>query len=300
MANRVMLLGANGQMGQAIRHQPLPAGWELGAFGHAECDITDHRAVQATLRDFKPSLVINSAAMTAVDQCEKEPDKAVAVNFEGAANLAAQCSFIDIPLIHISTDYVFDGTDIERPRRPDDKMNPVNVYGNTKLMGEESVRHEHAWHIILRISSVFSQYGTNILTKALNSIDQQDTLKIVADQKSCPTCASDAAQAIITMADAVLQGKGNGFGTFHYCGEPEATRLEFVQEVMKHYAPFTVKRPTIVAAASSDFPGLAQRPAYSALDCGKIRDIYGITQQSWRTRLAEVIPAIVSNKGQAA
>jgi dTDP-4-dehydrorhamnose reductase len=297
---RIMLLGANGQMGQALRQPALPTDWQLGAFGHAECDITDHRAMQVALHHFKPALVINAAAMTAVDACEKNPDSAVAVNFEAAANLAAQCAFIDVPLIHLSTDYVFDGTDNERPRRPDDKMNPVNVYGNTKLMGEESIRHEHPWHVILRISSVFSQYGNNLLIKALKSIDENDELNIVTDQTACPTYAPDAAKAIISIADALLHGKVDGFGTYHYCGDPAATRMEFMQEVMKRYAPFTTKRPALHAARSSDFPALAQRPAYSALDCSKIKDIYGIAPQAWRERLAECIQVMMSHKGKAA
>ncbi len=163
---RIMLLGAGGQMGQAVRAEPLPRDWELAALSRAECDITDHRGVHKAVQTFRPDLVINAAAMTAVDKCETEQDQAVATNFEGPANLAAQCSAIDAPLIHISTDYVFDGQDGEVPYKPDDKMNPLSIYGNTKMMGEESVRHELAFHVILRISSVFSAFGTNMLTNA--------------------------------------------------------------------------------------------------------------------------------------
>src|SRR5271168_5398764 len=144
---RIMLLGANGQVGQALRAADLPADWELGAYGRAECDILDHRAVQNAVRVFKPDLIINAAAMTAVDKCETEEELAMAANFEAPANLAAQCASTDVPLIHISTDYVFDGTDGEIPYRHDSPMNPVNTYGYSKMMGEEAVRHELAWHV---------------------------------------------------------------------------------------------------------------------------------------------------------
>jgi dTDP-4-dehydrorhamnose reductase len=128
MANkRIILLGANGQVSQALRAEPLPTDWQLGAYGHAECDITDNRAVQTVIQNFKPDLIINTAAMTAVDKCETEQAQAIAANFEGPAHLAAHCAKHDIPLIHLSTDYVFDGTDGNKPYKTDDMMHPVNM-----------------------------------------------------------------------------------------------------------------------------------------------------------------------------
>ncbi len=287
--NRIMLLGANGQIGQALRAEPLPADWQLGVYGHAECDITNHRATQQTIRNFKPDLVVNAAAMTAVDQCEKEPDKAVAANFEAPANLAAQCSAIDVPLIHLSTDYVFDGDNGNVPYKPDAPMNPLGIYGNTKMMGEESVRHELAWHVILRVSSVFSAFGANILTKTLKMLDEKDELKFVNDQISSPTYAPDIAKTIIVMAEAILRGHSGGFGTFHLCGEPPCSRYDLVQAIMEAYAPHTTRRPSILPAATADFPGFAARPAYSVLDCSSLRAVYGIEQKPWREGLAEAM-----------
>jgi dTDP-4-dehydrorhamnose reductase len=297
---RIMLLGAGGQLGQALRAETLPPDWQLSAFSRSECDITDHQGVKRTILTFKPDLVINAAAMTAVDKCETEQDMAVAANFEGPANLAAQCAAIDVPLIHISTDYVFDGSEGEKPYKPDDQMNPLSIYGNTKMMGEESVRHELAYHVILRISSVFSAFGANILTKALQNIDQRDELKIVTDQKSCPTYAPDVARALIVMTNDILKGKNGGFGTFHYCGTPAATRLEFTQEIMNAYAPFTSRRPKIMPALSADFPGFAVRPAYSGLDCAKILEVYGIAQKPWREGLAEAMNVLMKERKHVA
>ncbi len=297
---RIMLLGANGQIGQAVRAASLPPDWELGAMGRAECDITDHRAVQAVIQSFRPDLVINAAAMTAVDACETEQDKAVAANFEAPANLAAQCSARDVPLIHLSTDYVFDGRDGEVAYKPDDPMNPLNIYGNTKTMGEESVRHELAWHVILRVSSVFSAYGDNILVRALRNIGQRDELKVVTDQVSCPTYAPDIADALVVIGARILKGHSDGFGTFHLCGEPRATRLEFTQAVMEAYAPYTDRRPRILPAKSSDFPGFAERPAWSVLDCAKIRAVYGIAQKPWHEAVEASVKRIMSTRGAAA
>jgi len=290
---RIMLLGAGGQIGQALRAERLPDNWELGAFGRAECDITDHRAVHNTIQEFRPDIVINAAAMTHVDACEKEPDAAVAANFEGPANLAAQCSAIDTPLLHISTDYVFDGRDGETPYKPESRMNPLSVYGNTKMMGEEAIRNVMAWHVILRISSVFSSFGANLLTKGVQSIDKNDELKFVTDQRSCPTYAPDVAKGLIVITDALLKGKSRGFGTFHLCGAPDVTRLEFMQAIMDAYTPHTARRPKILPAKSSDFPGFAERPAYSVMDCTKTKSVYGIDQRPWTEGLAEAMTLLM-------
>jgi dTDP-4-dehydrorhamnose reductase len=296
---RILLLGATGQVGQAVAAEPLPPDWQLGAYGSGQCDITDPGSMQKTLRDFRPDLIINAAAMAHVDQCEKDRDKAEAVNFRGPANLAAHCSALDIPLIHLSTDYVFDGRDGDIPYVPDAKMSPLNVYADTKMMGEIAVRDELAWHVILRTSAVFSAFGDNILTRTLALLAHNDEVKIVTDQRSCPTYAPDLAKALIAIAGEILRGKPTGFGIFHYCGEPDVTRFAFAEAVMAAYAPYTAKRPRLVPALSKDFPGAAERPAYSVLDCAKIHKIYGIAQKSWRNGLSEGV-AILHRQGKLA
>ncbi len=296
--NHIMLLGAQGQVGQALQHEKLPADWQLHCHGRAELDITDHGGVKTALQRVRPALVINAAAVTAVDKAESDHREAVAVNFEGVANLAAQCAALDIPLIHLSTDYVFDGRDGNVPYTTENKMNPLSVYGQTKMMGEESIRHEHAWHVILRVSAVFSSFGKNILTNILKMIDERDELKFVIDQQACPTYAPDIAKALINIAEKIMGGKSNGFGLFHYCGSPETTRYEFVQEIMQTYMPYTQRRPKILPAKSTDFTGLAERPGYSVLDCSKIRDIYGIEQRPWREGLIEAMSLLMRDRRQ--
>ncbi len=289
---RILLLGANGQVGQALRAESLPHDWELKTVGRAECDITQPRQTHQIILDFKPELIINAAAMTNVDQCEKDHEQAEIANFRAPANLAAQCSVHDIPLIHLSTDYVFDGKDGGAPYTPDMQVNPLSVYADTKMMGEIAVRTELAWHMILRVSSVFSEFSQNILTRSLAMLAKNDEVKIVSDQISCPTYAPDLAKALIVISDKILRGAHNCFGTFHYCGDPAATRLDFVQAAMDAYAPHTAKRPNILPALSSDFSGFAERPAYSVLDCTKIHEIYGIKQTSWRNGVTKAVAAL--------
>jgi dTDP-4-dehydrorhamnose reductase len=292
---RILLFGGSGQIGQALRAEPLPAGWTLAAPPRAECDITDHSRMRDTVQAFKPDLIINSAAMTNIDQCQADLDAALAVNFEAAAALTAQCSANDVPLIQLSTDYVFDGQDGEVPYKPDDLMNPLNIYGQSKYMGEEAVRHDLPFHVILRVSAVFSAFGKNILTRVLETIEAGDEAKFPVGQKACPTYAPEIAKALITMTNAILGGKSNGFGIFHFCGEGPANRLEFAQSVMDAYLPYTARRPKLLPATE---PQAVPRPAYSVLDCRKILDIYGIAQKPWRDSLPLAIEALMQLEGR--
>lgn len=276
--------------------QPLPEGWKIAAYFRADLDITDALAVRDAVRELNPELIINLAAMTAVDQAERDANSAMAANFHSVANLAAQAVAQDIPVIHLSTDYVFDGR-TNTPYRPDDAMNPVNVYGRSKMLGEEALRQELPWHVILRVSSVFSEFGENILTKTLKLLDERDELRFVTDQLGCPTYAPDIAAAVVKIADEILRGKIDGFGTFHLCGSPPVTRFELTNEIMAAYAPYTDRRPKILPTLSTIFADLAPRPAYSVLDCAKIRDVYGIEQRPWREGLNAAILRLMRDKG---
>ena len=285
---KILLLGGNGQVGQALIAAARNENWEIKAPPREECDITQPRLTNKIIMHFKPDLIINSAAVTNVDQCEKEPAMAEAANFRGPANLAAQCSVHDIPLIHLSTDYVFDGDDGGVPYTEDVPMSPLGVYADTKMMGEMAVRQELAWSVVLRVSSVFSAFGNNLLIRMLAMLAKNDEVKIVSDQTSCPTYAPDIASTLVTLTNDILRGKHDGFGIFHYCGAPAATRLAFVEAIMDAYEPFAKKRTRILPALSSDFPG-ATRPPYSVLDCAKILKVYGIEQQDWKNGLGTAL-----------
>jgi len=290
--HRVMLLGAAGQVGQAIQHlasqKLLPADWELHIFSRADVNVTNPAMLRDAIQNVRPDLIINASGMTNVDEAEKNENFAMATNFHAVAQMAAQCSTLDIPLIHLSTDFVFDGTK-NAPYLTDDQMNPVNTYGGSKMMGEEALRHEHPFHVILRVSSVFGAFRRNILTNALALIEEKDELRIVTDLVSTPTSAIEIAKAVASIGKQLLHGKADGYGTFHLCGTPAASRYDFVAEVMKAYKPFTTKRPKLVGTICAEYGAFVRRPPYSTLDCSKIKNIYGIEQKPWKDSVAEDI-----------
>lgn len=289
---RVMLLGAAGQVGQALQNYLATTkpqtDWDLCVFSRAECNVTNPAMLREAIQSTKPDLVINTSGLTNVDQAEQDKNLAMATNFHAVAQMAAQCSALDIPLIHLSTDYVFDGRK-GTPYLPDDQMNPLNYYGASKMMGEEALRHEHPWHVILRVSSVFSAFRRNILSVALKMADEMDDLRIVTDLVSTPTYAPDVAAALTTIGAALLDGKVDGYGTFHYCGTPAASRYDFVEAALKAYEPYSDRHPRLIATVCAEFAEHAPRPAYSALDCAKIKAVYGIEQKDWREGLRDAL-----------
>jgi len=295
VTTRVLIFGGNGQIGQALQNHPLPPDWQVGIYTHEQCDFLQPGAIGNAMRAFGPDLVINAAALTDIDLCEQEPDKAREINFHAVANIAGQCATLDAPLIHLSTDYVFDGTE-GRLYEPDDAMNPLNVYGQMKLLGEEAARHGTYWHVILRTSLVFSAFGNNVLTKTLHQLATQDEARAVADQFASPTSAMAVAEGIITIATAILNGKGNGFGTFHLCGEPAVTRFEFLQAIMEAYAPFTDRRPKLIPVLAADLKDRVPRPAYTPLNCDKTRDAYGILPRAWRDDLTIAVKQYIETR----
>ena len=295
----IMLLGAAGQVGQAIQAQPLPVGIKLQPITRQDVDLTNVAALRNAVQSLRPRLIINSAGLTNVDQAEREPELARAVNFEAVTNLASQCAALDIPLIHLSTDYVFDG-ETNQPYRPEDAMNPVNQYGASKLLGEEAVRQILPWHVILRVSSVFSAYGRNILTNLLNTLATQTDIRMVTDTRSNPTPATAIASTVLRIAAELINGKAGGYGTFHFCGQPDASRYDFAAAVLTAAKPYLPQQPQLHKALRADFPGGATRPAYSVMECSKLERIYGITQPDWQSALTPAIQQFYQTRKQLA
>jgi dTDP-4-dehydrorhamnose reductase len=298
MSHRILLFGAHGQIGQALQKYALPADWDLRALTRQDCDFLEPGSIGRVMHDYQPDLVMNAAAMTDIDACEKDRDAAKEVNFHAVANIAGQCDTLNAPLIQLSTDYVFDGTEGTRPYAVDDPMNPVNVYGQTKMMGEEAARHGLYWHVIVRTSLVFSAWGSNVLTKTLQQIETQDEVQAVSDQIANPTSAAAVAEALVVISSAILGGKGNGFGTFHVCGEPAVTRFEFLQAIMEAYGPSTDRRPRLSSVSSADIANRVPRPACTILNCDRVREVYGTTQRAWRDDLAVAVKEYVEIKAR--
>lgn len=295
-AKRILLFGGTGQIGQALQNQPLPPEWCLGAPTRAQADLTEPAAIAKAIRDFMPDLIINAAALTDIDACERDPDLARKINFEAVANIAAHAAMHNAPLVQLSTDYVFDGNDGAVPYAADAPMNPINNYGESKMLGEEAARHALHWHVILRISLVFSSYGENILTKSLRQLDRQEPLTAVRDQVASPTCADATAAALVTISNAILGGKADGFGTFHLTGTLAVSRAEFAQAIIDAYTPYSGTAPALIPVNAADIVGRVPRPAYSVLDNTKIERVYGITPRDWRDDLAASFKAFMEKK----
>ncbi|UYO93915.1 dTDP-4-dehydrorhamnose reductase [Pollutimonas sp. M17] len=288
----VVLTGASGQLGRCL-HDRLPADWDLAGLTRAELDITDGRAVARVLARLRPDCIVNAAAYTAVDQAEREPDAAMAVNEQGARHLARAACDIGARLIHISTDYVFDGH-ASRPYAELDSGNPLNAYGRSKLLGERALRQACPSSLVLRTSWLYSEYGGNFVKTMLRMARAAGTdapaIRVVNDQFGCPTYAGDLADAVIRLAGSDPAASG----IYHYCGADVMSWHGFAQEVFdcagRRDAAFPV--PRLVGIAGSDYPSLARRPAYSALSCEKIEAL-GMRRASLRDALPKVLARLI-------
>lgn len=284
---KLLVLGAGGQVGHELCRRAWPAGHRLAAFGHDRLDITQREAVFAAVARECPDIVVNAAAYTAVDRAESEPEAAWAGNCTGPANLAAACCGAAIPLIHISTDYVFDGSKAG-PYREDDPVKPLGVYGKSKEAGERAVREALPRHVILRTAWVYSAHGHNFVKTMLRLGQERPVLRVVADQIGSPTSAADIAAAIGGVVERIAAGETN-WGTYHFVGAGAVSWHAFAETIFALAALWRGPPPRVEAIATADYPTPARRPANSVLDCGWISEVFGIVPRPWREALAEVI-----------
>ncbi|GKW13274.1 NAD(P)-dependent oxidoreductase [Pectobacterium carotovorum subsp. carotovorum] len=280
---KILLTGANGQLGRCFQDR-LPVGWKILATDSSELDITDLAHVEQAVKDFQPDAIVNAAAYTAVDKAESEPELAEKINTTGPENLAVVASKQGIRLVHVSTDYVFDGNATE-PYNEDSATNPLSVYGKTKLAGEQAVTQAAPEAIIVRTAWVFSEYGNNFVKTMLRLAKERDALSIVADQRGCPTYAGDLAQAIISLLEKNAKG-----GIYHYCGDEEVSWYEFAEEIFKfaERKSIAAKIPTLKPITTEQYPTPAQRPVFSILSCEKIKKM-NIHLSGWKKSLEAII-----------
>ncbi|MCE9731554.1 dTDP-4-dehydrorhamnose reductase [Pectobacterium sp. IFB5596] len=280
---KILLTGANGQLGRCFQDR-LPIGWEILATDSGELDITDLAHIEQAVKDFQPDAIVNAAAYTAVDKAESEPELAEKINTTGPENLAVVASKQGIRLVHVSTDYVFDGNATE-PYNEDSATNPLSVYGKTKLAGEQAVTQAAPEAIIVRTAWVFSEYGNNFVKTMLRLAKERDALSIVADQRGCPTYAGDLALAIISLLEKNAKG-----GIYHYCGDKEVSWYEFTQSIFTIAAHNEkLKRtPTLKPITTVQYPTPAHRPSYSSLACQKIQRL-NIELSNWQAVLNKLI-----------
>lgn len=288
---KLLITGSSGQLGTALQHHERARDFSLIALGHAELDISNTLALDDIINSKKPDIIINTAAYTAVDKAESETSLAEAINHLGPAKLALICKRYSIPLIHVSTDYVFDGR-ATTPYQETYSSHPLNVYGLTKWRGEEAIRTQLNEHLILRVSGVFSAYGNNFLKTMLRLGDERETLAIVSDQTTCPTYAGHIADVIYQLAS-----KLSHWGTYHYCDSPATTWYEFAREIFSAAAHWQTPRlKNLRAITTAEYPTAASRPLYSVLNCDKIQRDYGIHSSQWQDGIKASLTTLFNKK----
>ena len=290
MSCGILVTGIGGQVGWEIARRAARAGLALKGLTSAELDISDSKAVHAAVAQTTPKVIVNCAAYTAVDKAETEKQRAFAVNRDGPGHLAAACAARGIPLVHVSTDYVFDGASRD-PYKEDDPTAPLGVYGQSKLAGEAAVRGFLDRHIIVRTAWVYGVHGHNFVKTMLRLGAERDVLRVVADQRGSPTFAGDLADALIKLARRVKSEAlpEHAYGTFHYSGGGAVSWHGFAQRIFELAAPKLGRRPRVEAISTAEYPTPARRPANSVLDCSKIGRIHGIMQRPWEAALQEML-----------
>ncbi|MEH6645935.1 dTDP-4-dehydrorhamnose reductase [Sulfitobacter sp.] len=273
----ILVFGKTGQVATELQRQA-----QVTALGRDQADLSDPAACAAAIRAHAPAVVINAAAYTAVDRAEEEEALAHLVNAAAPGAMAQTCAKLDIPFLHVSTDYVFDGTGTEA-WTPQDQTAPQNAYGRTKLAGEQAVRAAGGMHAVLRTSWVFSAHGANFVKTMLRLSETRDALSVVGDQIGGPTPAADIAATLLTMAAGMQDGQGGG--TYHYAGTPAASWADFARETFA----LAGKVVTVSDIPTSDYPTPAARPLNSRLDCASLAADFGIKPPNWQAGLAAVL-----------
>jgi dTDP-4-dehydrorhamnose reductase len=284
----VVVVGSGGMLGWEVVESLKSAGHKVAALDIPLIDITKRESIRSVLGGIgSPVLLMNCAAYTAVDKAESEPEAAFAVNRDGPANLADECERLGIPLIHISTDYVFNGKS-NRPYLEEDAADPLNVYGLSKWEGEEAVRSRLARHLIVRTSWLYGSRGQNFVKTMLKLGKEREELKVVSDQYGCPTWSFDLAGCLVRIGERALAGSEEvPWGTYHFCGEGITTWYHFALAILDEARRRESVRIAVVSPVpSSSYPTVAARPMYSALDCGKIEASLGIAPPPWEKSLA--------------
>ena len=280
---KVLITGASGMTGAELTRQATAKGWDVVAFSRNELDITDSTAVDGTIAHERPDVIFNTAAYTAVDAAESAPDLAMEVNGAGAGILSRAARVHGAGMIHISTDYVFDG-EATTAYKPDDRVAPINVYGESKLAGEIAVKEECPNHVIVRTSWVYSHEGRNFLRTMLRVAGEKREIRVVNDQHGCPTSSHDLAAALIRVAERMAESKVAG--TYHFCNADPTTWYEFADAIFDERGG---DRPQLIPISSEDFPTAAERPRWSVLDTTSFEKTFGLRPRAWREALKETM-----------
>ena len=293
MAPRILVVGRTGQLATSLA---MHGGLDVQCLSRPALDLEQPHTIAAALNEVAPALVVNAGAYTAVDAAEDDAATALRVNRDGPAELARQCAAASLPLIHISTDYVFDGNK-GAPYTETDATAPQGLYGSSKLAGELAVIAQCPRAIVLRTSWVYAPFGKNFVRTMLRLGEQQDRLRVVADQRGCPTSALALARAILAIASHIAEtGWRDEFaGIYHAAGSGAATWHEFAIATFAEAARHGARVPIVEPITTADYPTRARRPPDSRLNCDKLAATFGVRLPPWRDSLAETIDAIFAS-----
>lgn len=286
----ILITGAAGQLGTELCLRSKAHAHNIVAVNHSELDITNESSINALVAHVKPAAIINAAAYTAVDRAETDSATAFAVNRDGPLYLGRACTKANIPLLHVSTDYVFDGKK-PTPYLETDIPNPQGVYGQSKLEGEIAVATTLDKYITLRVAWVFSATGHNFVRTILRLAKERDELSVVADQTGAPTWAGDIAEVLLEIVDRIRQGKAVTWGLYHYTGSPATTWHAFAEAICEQALELGMlkNKPFIKPISTSEYPTPAKRPQNSVLACEYIQKELLIPQSDWRQGLKQVL-----------
>ena len=287
---RVLLFGANGQVGSECRRIFLQKGWDVISLLRADVDFSEPIKVYEAVKAYKAEVVVNACAYTAVDKAEDEAELADLINAQSVASIGKACNELNIPTIHISTDYVFDGQ-AKIPYTEEDLVSPLGVYGKSKLEGEQSLQKQHEKHIILRTSWVFGAEGNNFVKTMLRLAKTKDELGVVGDQFGCPTYAGDIANSIGLIIEKINNtAEFSQWGIYHCSNKGETNWCDFSRAIFAEGVKVRVlsREPKVNCITTEEYPTPTARPAYSVLNCNKLEMLLQQSMPSWKTGLTKV------------
>ena len=308
---RLLVVGGNGQVGRELLRSLAPLGEVIAttrdgrlhavdegtAVACVQADLADTEALAALVREIAPDVVLNAAACTAVDKAESDADTAFRINAEAPGVLARACAKAGIPLVHYSTDYVFDGQGT-RPWREDDPTAPLGVYGASKLAGEQAVREAGGRHFIFRTAWVYAAHGHNFLRTMLRLGAARDELRVVADQIGSPTSAALIADATAAVLSQMLADSRHAGGTWHLVASGETSWHGFAEAIFDEAvaAGLLARRPKVVPITTAEYPTPARRPGYSRLDTSRFQRDFGFDLPDWKEGLREVVATLAHSR----
>lgn len=292
MNGPILVFGARGQVGRELVALAGARRVPVVGLSRAEANIVDDYAVRSAIDVHKAAAVVNTAGYTAVDRAERDLEAATAANVTGPAILAAACSDAGVPLVHLSSAYVFDGAK-KGAYVENDRVAPLGVHGRTKAEGEAKVRERAKRHVIIRSSWIYGFYGRNFLRTTLRLALERDELKMVADQFGCPTATVDLAEAILVTVRRFAE-KPNTSGTFHFAGTGRTSWHGFAEEIVRRQAFFTGRTPKVAAISTSEYPSAAKRPANCELDSSKFFSTFSFRARPWQERVGEVVAQLIA------